>query len=258
MNTSRICKDIRSSKPVVLCLTNTVTMEFVANTLLAIKASPIMINDVNELSDLLSISAVLYINIGTIDQQFIALARAAVTRASEKNVPIILDPVGAGASRVRTEFARELLSYASIVRGNASEILALEQARILTDSKGVESTDRTQDVAHYAIALARRFSTTVIVSGATDFITDGRRQTYNTHGSALMSHVTGMGCAMTAVVAAFRAVCADSFHASEQAATYFSICGAQAAISADGPATMQLKLLDCLYRNEANCVEATC
>ena len=134
MNTSRICKDIRSSKPVVLCLTNTVTMEFVANTLLAIQASPIMTNDVNELSDLLSISAVLYINIGTIDQPLIALARAAVTRIRKK-CTYYSRPGWCWSESCQDWVCRELLPYISVVRGNASEILALEQARVLTDSR---------------------------------------------------------------------------------------------------------------------------
>src|SRR5262245_36497463 len=122
---------IKQKKPLILSLTNYVTMDFMANALLAVQASPLMTEAENEIEDLIAIANALYINLGTINESFLSRAFAAVHSAKLKNIPIILDPVGAGASKLRTTAAKNLFAFANIIRGNASEILCLSQEQFV-------------------------------------------------------------------------------------------------------------------------------
>ena len=161
---------IRTERPLILNLTNSVTMDFVANGLLSLGASPIMTNAEEELEDLLKISKALVINIGTLDEQFVKLAKRACELANQLNAAIILDPVGVGASEYRTKTCLELMeNYRfAIIRGNASEIKCL--AGELVTSKGVDSLESSESAAKSALALAAQFKTSIVVSGATDIV----------------------------------------------------------------------------------------
>jgi hydroxyethylthiazole kinase len=240
---------LKSAKPVVLSLTNYVTMDFVANALLALGAAPIMSVCDDELEELIAISSSLNINIGTLNQAFIDRCHKAVVLAKRHSVPVVLDPVGSGASRIRTQTARALLKLASIVRGNASEIISLYEDSGKT--LGVESINSTDEAKEKATQLAKQYRCTVIASGPVDFITDGNREALVHYGSALMPLVTGMGCALTAVVAAFRGVMDDSFESARLATSYFGMCGQSVGTQTKAPGTFRLGFVDALHM--ANC-----
>ncbi len=237
--------DLRKSKPLVLCLTNYVTMDFMANSLLALGAAPIMSVCDAEIEELIKIAHVININIGTLNDESIARYYKAAKFAKQYHKPLILDPVGAGASMIRTKCARELMKDADIIRGNASEIMALLDDHSKT--LGVESLNPTSQAKDQANILANKFNCTVVISGAEDFITDGKRQESLKFGSPLMPFITGMGCTLTAVIAAFRATINDSFEAAKYATSYFGLCGNLANIKADKPATFRSAFIDELY-----------
>lgn len=244
---------LRTTKPIILCLTNYVTMDFMANCLLALGASPIMSVEESELHELIKISHAINLNIGTLDHAFIKRAHFTVELAKQENKPIILDPVGAGASLMRTQSARDLLPFATIVRGNASEIMALSDN--FTKTAGVESLNETQQATSCAINIASSFNCTVTVSGKDDLITDGNRQELLSFGSPIMPLVTGMGCTLTAVIAAFRSVIPDSFTAARLATAYFSLCGNLADAKSKYPGTFRTSFLDELYAADFNAMD---
>lgn len=236
---------LHDARPLILCLTNFVTMDFVANCLLAVGASPVMSVDAAEFEELVQMSQAVYINLGTLDKAFISRAHQLVELANRYGKPVILDPVGAGASVLRSQTARDLMVYADIIRGNASEIMSLAG-----DSRQTRGVDATQSVNHAkdaALFLADLTHAAVVVSGALDFIVRGKQQASLNYGSHLMPLVTGMGCALTAVIAAFRAVESDSFEASLQAAAWFSLCGSLSALKTDRPGSFRATFIDYLY-----------
>ena len=236
---------LRQKKPIILCLTNYVTMNSVANCLLSIGAAPIMSESIDEIEELVKISQALYINIGTLTEDFMKRAKFACKMAKQYNKPIILDPVGAGASKIRTDATQELLPFVDIIRGNASEILA-----ILGDcakSLGVDSAHKVSDAMQAARSIAAQWDITVMVSGADDFITDGKNESSFSFGSKLMPLVTGIGCRLAAVIAAFRAINLDSYQATCYAAVYFSLTGQMAEIT-NTPASFEIAFTDLLYQ----------
>ncbi len=237
---------LRQMKPLVLCLTNHVTMDFMANCLLSCGAAPIMTQDVAELDELVQISHVVTINIGTLDAAFIERATMALQLAKTYNKSVVFDPVGAGASSIRTASSRTLMKGAAIIRGNASEIMALVENT--HKSLGVESIHTVSDAADSARILARNYHCSVVVSGARDFITDGIEDAYLAYGSPLMPLVTGMGCALTAIIAAFKAVIPNPYEAAHLASAYFSLCGSLAGQKTDAPGSFRTLFIDELYK----------
>ena len=235
-------------KDTILCLSNTVTMNFVANVLLACGAAPIMSNDAREIDELLSISKALYMNIGTLSEPFTALVTHAVNSAKQIGIPILLDPVGAGASALRTNTASALLPYVDVLRGNASEILAL--ANVCQETQGVESTHKTQDAMSAAIKLAKEYKLIVAISGKKDFITDGYRRVSCQGGSDLSPYVTGMGCALTAMIAAFCTKQACRFEATYAAVKHMNECAENT--GSMGPGCFQSALIDSLFQREVS------
>lgn len=236
---------LQNTQPLVLNLTNLVTMDFMANAQLAIGASPLMSVSDDELEELIAVSHAVNINIGTLDAPFIKRCQKAAKLAKQYNKPVVLDPVGAGASRQRTTAALSLLPDCTIVRGNASEILALNN--IAHQTKGVDSTHTTEDAKQAAIDLAKAYHLIVVVSGATDFITDKSINASFSYGSPLMPRVVGMGCTLTAVIAAFAGSLRDHYQAAMTATLYFSLCGSIAAKTTEGPASFQLAFIDTLF-----------
>lgn len=237
---------LRQTKPLVLNLTNYVTMDFVANCLLSVGAAPIMSEDIKEIEELIQISSAVHVNIGTLTAEFIERAVFACKIAKKYNKPIVLDPVGVGASYIRMEAAKELLVFADILRGNASEVMAVYG--LASKELGVESAHQVTDALEAARGLALEYKITVIVSGVEDFITDGTREQILKFGSNLMPLITGTGCSLTAMIAAFRAVISDSFEASLLATAYFGLTGQIAAGAAKGPGSFRVLFIDNLYQ----------
>ncbi|MGR3973711.1 MAG: hydroxyethylthiazole kinase [Candidatus Rhabdochlamydia sp.] len=240
---------LREKKPLILNLTNLVTMDFVANCLLAMGAAPMMSGCEDELEELIQLCSALYLNLGTLNDSFITLGRKAVQLAHRYKKPLILDPVGAGASQIRTQFALEMAPFSSVIRGNASEIFSLKAASCASPlvSQGVEAVHAPHEAQDVAFLLARSYQAAVIVSGGVDMITDGVQLAYVPYGSLLMQKVTGMGCALTAVVAAFRAVEENAFTASWIAASYVALCGQLAERHAICPGSFKTAFIDQLH-----------
>lgn len=239
--------------PLVYCLTNEVTSNFVANALLAVGSSPIMSRSQCEVRALCRKADALVLNIGTADVRQALLMLRAGRMMHRLHKPIVLDPVGAGATSFRTRLARLLLCWCSptVLRGNASEIMAVAGAGHSTH--GVDSALSGPEAWQTASEVARRYGCTVVVSGATDFITDGTHSATVDLGSPLQAQVTGMGCVATAVIGAVLAQGTSPFKAAWQAMARVGAAGASAAQHAAGPGTMIPLFVDLLngeWRNE--------
>lgn len=235
--------EIREKRPLVLCLTNYVTADFVANALLTIGASPIVTEFVEDVEDLIKISDAIYINIGTPSDNFIKVVKLAVEIAKKNNKPIIFDPVASGSTKIRTALAKELASFANVIRGNASEICSLSDETIRT--KGVDSSISTNMAKESAIMLAKTLRNIVVISGKEDFITDGINHSFILEGNEIMSKITGMGCSLTAVIAAFCAIESDFFEAANQAVSYFGKCGQK--VKDISPGKFKVSFIDALW-----------
>lgn len=242
---------VRHRSPLVHSITNYVVMNNTANALLAIGASPVMAHWVAEMEEMTAIAGTLVINIGTLDDQWIEGMIAAGVAASKRGTPIVLDPVGAGATSQRTATALRIIDECkpTIIRGNGSEIMALVDASV--KSKGVDSSAASSDALGAAKELALSSGAVVVISGPTDYITDGQRVETISNGNPIMTSVTGMGCTATAMVGAFAAVNPDPMEAALHAMAVMGIAGQRAAAYSKGSGSMQLNFLDELYNFSA-------
>lgn len=192
----------RQINPLIHHITNYVTVNDCANITLAIGASPVMADEIDEVEEIVSIASSLVINIGTLNKRTIESMFLAAKTANIKQIPIILDPVGAGATKLRTETALKLMSQfrVSVIRGNASEIKVLVQGHGFT--RGVDATgDNTfESVGEIAVQLAKKTGSVVAVTGATDIIVDSSQVALVSNGHPMMSKVTGTGCMCTSVI----------------------------------------------------------
>lgn len=239
---------IRQHGPLVHNITNLVAMDLAANALLAIGASPVMAHAQEEVEDFVSLAGALAINIGTFTPEWQDAAVSAAVQALGNETPWILDPVGCGATRFRMENAMRLLKIRpSLVRGNASEIAALANNALGT-GKGVETTMSVAEVEVEASRLAREAGLVVAVTGEEDFVTDGQRALRITGGHPLMTRVTAVGCALTAITGAFMAVEEDVLAAAGHALACMAVAGETAGKAADAPGSFRVELLDALYR----------
>lgn len=241
-------EEIRRKSPVVHNITNYVVMNNTANALLAIGASPVMAHAEEEVEDMVNIAGALVINIGTLSAHWIRAMFRAAYQARESNVPVILDPVGVGATAYRTSTARELLQEVppAVIRGNASEIMALLEGEVQT--KGVDSTAASHSAVDIALRLNRIYGSVVCVSGETDYIVYGDDITRIMNGHPMMTKVTGMGCIASALCGAFAAVNHTFTEATSQAMAVMGIAGEMAAENAPGPGSLQVTFNDILYR----------
>ena len=238
---------IRQKKPLVHSITNFVVMNSTANALLALGASPIMAHAPDEVEELVSIAGTLVLNIGTLTPYWIESMEIAGRKARSLGVPIILDPVGSGASRLRTDSAKRLIDATAptVIRGNASEVLSLAKADSKT--KGVDSIHSVDDAAESARILAKELGTTIAITGPVDLVTDGEREFRVSNGHALMGYVTGTGCAATTTIGAFLAVDDDPVTSTASALAIFGLAGEMAAETTDAPGSFWIAMLDALY-----------
>lgn len=238
---------VRERRPLVHNITNMVVMNLTANALLALGASPVMAHALEEVEEMVSLAGALVLNIGTLTTDSVAAMIAAGRRAAAAGRPVILDPVGAGATVFRTASARKILSETriSVLRGNASEILSLGDAAAGT--KGVDSVHAVDEAARSAGALAVRLGTTLAITGPVDLVTDGRRVLRISNGHPLMARVTGTGCTATAIIGAFLAVDPDAVSAAATGLAFFGLAGELAAREAAAPGSFMVKMLDALY-----------
>jgi hydroxyethylthiazole kinase len=222
-------------------------MNTTANALLAIGASPVMAHAEEEVGEMAAIARSLVINIGTLSTPWIAAMFKAGDAARRHARPIVLDPVGAGATTFRTDTARRLLAELSpaIVRGNASEIRALAYDERST--RGVDSARQPEDAAEAADALSSRYGCVVVASGAVDLISSGSMTSRVFNGHPMMPKVTGMGCTASALAGAFAAVNPSARDAAVSAMAVMGIAGELAADHSRGPGTFLCRFLDALY-----------
>lgn len=258
INTENLIRDlnlIREKSPLVHNITNYVVMNNTANGLLAVGASPVMAHSIDEVADMAGIASSLVINIGTLDAEWVEAMLIAGKTASEKGTPIVFDPVGAGATAYRTKVCKQIIEECkpSIIRGNASEIMALCNSNVQT--KGVDSTDSSDSALDSAKLLAHQTNAVVVVSGETDYITDGKNTELVKNGNPLMARVTGMGCTATAIIATFAAINTNMLEASTHAMAVMGISGEIAATYSKGNGSMQVNFLDELYNLNGETIE---
>ncbi|MDQ0615964.1 hydroxyethylthiazole kinase [Microbacterium sp. W4I4] len=246
---AQLLSRLRSAPPLTHCITNSVVTGFTANVLLALGAAPAMVDIVDESGMFAAAASGLLINLGTPTPEQRAASREAARGAVAAGTPWVLDPVAIGALPVRTRLAGELVALRpTAIRGNASEILAL--AGLGDGGRGVDATDTPDAAAAAARALAARWGSTVAVSGPVDLITDGRRVIRIANGDALLTRVTGGGCALGAVMASFlgaaRGSGTDVLTAVAAASLVYTVAAERAAATAPGPGSFAVALLDAL------------
>ena len=241
---------IRTEQPLVHNITNYVVMNTTANALLAVGASPVMAHAIEEVEEMVGLARSLVINIGTLSPPWIQAMLQAGRIARRRGIPIILDPVGCGATRFRSDAALELIheTAPTIIRGNASEIRAL--ADRTTGQKGVDSCHSTDEIVREAQRLSASTGSVISVSGPVDLIVDGQRVVRMANGHQLMSRVTGMGCTASALTGAFAAVHPHPIDAAVHAMAAMGIAGEMAAERSAGPGSFQMHFLDALQRLE--------
>lgn len=286
VNAKTVIRDLTAVKeqsPLVHNITNYVVMNNTANALLAIGASPVMAHAVEEMEEMASIASSLVLNIGTLSPEWVEAMRLAGITAHRRNIPIVLDPVGAGATSYRTKTSLDLIGkcHPTIIRGNASEIMAIaprskgKEAIVSSCSatsrdamnmattphsqgngtKGVDSSAGSSDAVESAKVLSLSAKAIVVISGPTDYITDGERVAEIHNGAEIMTRVTGLGCTASALVGAFAAVNQDPFDASVSAMAVMGIAGEIAASRSRGNGSMQINFLDELYNLSAKEIE---
>lgn len=247
---------VRKHSPLVHNITNYVVMNNTANALLAVGASPIMAHALEEVEDMITISGVLVINIGTLSEPWVLAMEKAMKKAEILKKPIVLDPVGAGASKFRNDSLKRLLDSASpsIIRGNASEILATLSSSGKT--KGVDATDSVESAIETGNKLSELTQGTVVISGATDYILNGSTTYKVLNGHPMMTKVTGLGCTATALNGAFAAIQKDYSRAAFSAMVVMGIAGEMAQKKSAGPGSFQMHFLDALYSVNENDIKS--
>ncbi len=248
---------LRAACPLVHNVTNFVVMNFNANLLLAAGASPVMVHAREEVEDMARLAGAVVLNIGTLQPEWVESMRLALLAARARGTPVVLDPVGAGATAYRKATVAALRQAAEpdVLRGNAAEIMAV--AGHESAARGVDSLARADSAFDAARALSRASGAVVCVSGARDLIVDARgRLAWLDNGHVWMTRVTGVGCGASALVAAFAAVQPDRWRATVAAMAYLGVAGELAAERAQaaggGVGSFQIALLDALHLLDAD------
>lgn len=248
---------VREKKPLAPSITNTVTINFVANAQIAVGGSAAMVYLPDEGECIAQIGGAVYMNAGTLfpiyEETFPRCAKA----CAQNKTPWVLDPVGLGIGSLRTKLVAQFKDFPpSIIRGNASEIIAVAKLwGILSDAqsegpKGVDTVDSVEDAEKAAKVLAKFIGGAVAVSGIKDFVTDGETSVYSKGGSHFMERITGAGCSLGGVCAVYACV-ADPFIAALTATQIYNFAGSQAEKTCHGPASFQEHFLDSLYNATA-------
>ncbi|KJS31747.1 MAG: hypothetical protein VR64_09365 [Desulfatitalea sp. BRH_c12] len=248
-HTSALLEKIRQNAPLIHNITNWVVMNSSANILLALGASPVMAHSPQEVEEMTGMAGALVLNIGTLQADWVETMILAGRTANQRGIPVVLDPVGAGATALRTASVKKIMQACSVavVRGNVSEILAIGSSAVKT--KGVDSALGMSDaIVDAARQMALDHRCIIAVSGAQDCITDGQRVFRVHNGQALMTKVTGGGCGLSAVTAAFCAVADGDYAAATTAAfAFYGLCADMAIRTSDKPGSFFVAFLDCLY-----------
>ena len=253
-----LLKSVKEKNPLVHHITNYVTVNDCANITLAIGGSPVMAEDINEVRDMVSLASSLVINIGTLNSKSVQSMLVAGKRANKLKIPVILDPVGAGATAYRTDTAKRIISEVklAVIRGNLSEIKTLYGVHSKT--KGVDSSDsisangsELKEEKEMAKALASKLNTVVAITGAVDIITDGKTLYCVENGHKIMAKVTGTGCMCTSLIGSYLGAGDNNLLAALSGVVSMGIAGETAFEGLDknngGTGTLKVKILDAIY-----------
>jgi hydroxyethylthiazole kinase len=244
---------IRSEKPLIHQITNYVVMNETANATLALGALPVMAHAREEVEEMVALASALVINIGTLSPHWVEAMLAAGRASNAKGIPVVVDPVGAGATSYRTDTARRLLDEVdvTVLRGNAGEVATL--VGVEAEVRGVESIAAGGDPAELAREAARTLGIIASVTGPVDHVSDGERVLSVSNGHQLLATVSGTGCMSTAITGCFLAAKpGEALEAAAEALAAFGVAGEDAANGARGPGTFHAALYDALYNLEPN------
>ena len=240
-------RELRERKPLVHQITNYVVMNETANATLALGALPVMAHAREEVEEMVGLASALVLNIGTLSEQWIEAMFFAGGGASARGIPVVLDPVGAGATAYRTDTARRLLDevHVTVLRGNAGEVATLVGAE--AEVRGVESIASGLESAELAREAGRQLGLVASVTGPVDHVSDGERTLAIANGDPLLTVVTGTGCMSSALTGCFLAAKPDDpLEAAAEALAAFGIAAEDAAAGAEGPGTFHARLYDAL------------
>jgi hydroxyethylthiazole kinase len=238
---------LREAKPLVHQITNYVVMNETANATLALGALPVMAHAREEVEEMAAIAGAVVLNIGTLSPHWVDAMIAAGKVANECGIPVVLDPVGVGATRYRTETAGRILEEVrvSVLRGNAGEVATL--VGVQAEVRGVESIDAGGDAAELAARAGRTLGLVAAVTGPADHISDGEHTIVVENGDAMLATITGTGCISSALTGCFLAVNPDRpLDAAAEALVALGVAGEEAARDAKGPGSFHVNLYDAL------------
>jgi hydroxyethylthiazole kinase len=241
-------RTLREQKPLVHQITNYVVMNETANATLALGALPVMAHAPEEVEEMAGIASALVLNIGTLSGHWIDAMLLAGGAATSRGIPIVLDPVGAGATGYRTETSRRILELVgvTVLRGNAGEVATLVGAE--AEVRGVESIGAGLEPAVLAQTAAQRLGLVASVTGPVDHVSDGERVLAVSNGHELLASVTGTGCMSSALTGCFLAAKpGEPLEAAAEALAAFGVAAEGAAAGAEGPGTFHARLYDALY-----------
>jgi len=249
MTAGELLRELRERRPLIHQITNYVVMNETANATLALGALPVMAHAIEEVEEMASVAGALVLNIGTLSKHWIDSMLLAGKAANAAGAPVVLDPVGVGATRLRTETAKRILDEVdvAVVRGNAAETASL--AGVEAEIRGVESIGAAAEGAELARKAARTLGVVASVTGPTDFVSDGQRTLAVSNGDPLLGTVSGTGCMSSARTGCFVAV-APPLEGAAFALAVFGVAGDDAARDAKGPGTFHANLYDALYNLE--------
>jgi hydroxyethylthiazole kinase len=240
-------RQLRERKPLVHQITNYVVMNETANATLALGALPVMAHAREEVEEMVALAGALVLNIGTLSPHWVEAMVAAGKAANASGIPVVLDPVGVGATRYRTDTAKRILSEVdvTVLRGNQGEVATL--VGVAAEVRGVESIGAADDAADLAWTAARELGLVASVTGVVDHASDGEHVLAVANGHELLASVTGTGCMSSAITGCFLAVKRDApLEAAAEALAAFGVAGEDAARDAKGPGTFHVNLYDAL------------
>ena len=255
MKASLFLDKVRKQKPLVHHLTNWVTIYDCANIVKVFGASPVMAHAPEEVADMTSLSGALVLNIGTLTADFIEAMKLALKSANQKNIPVILDVCGAGATGFRDKKVAELLDAGRIdvIKGNASEIARVSGINVAT--KGVDSIDVDANLTEIARQLARQRNCVVVITGQIDIVTDKQKVFKIKNGHEMMAHVVGTGCMAASVIGTFAAISDELIEGISAGLCCYEIAAECAAETSNGPGTFKEKLFDCIFSLNSKTVD---
>ena len=249
-------RTLRERKPLVHQITNYVVMNETANATLALGALPVMAHAREEVEEMVQLAGALVLNIGTLSPPWVEAMLVAGKAANSAGIPVVLDPVGAGATRYRTDTARRLLEQVkvAVLRGNQGEVATL--VGVAAEVRGVESIGGGGEPADLARAAARKHGLVASVTGPVDHVSDGERVLAVANGHELLTSVTGTGCMSSAVTGCFLAVKEDTLEAAAEALAAFGVAAEDAARAAKGPGSFHVGLYDALAALEPETLDS--